>query len=317
MQRVLIVGGAGYIGGYTTDLLKREGYDVAVYDSLLYEDRYLKNIPFIYGDIRDTNKLIEVADQYDCIVLAAALVGDPACSVDNLLTEEVNYSAIRRFTERISSDKRLIFLSTCSVYGAQDGVLTEQSPTNPLSTYASTKLRAEQHILDKGGVVFRLGTVFGLGDTYSRIRLDLVVNVLTLKAVKEGKITVSGGDQWRPIIAVRDIAQYISEAVNNKVAGIFNLSYKNTTIRELGDEVCNLILGTQIEYTPMSFQDARNYRVSTEAVDKAFQYRPIASVKSEVIKMSKLFQENRIKDDSSFLYNNGKFIQSLKNNNGL
>ena len=317
MQRVLIVGGAGYIGGYTTDLLKREGYDVAVYDSLLYEDRYLKNIPFIYGDIRDTNKLIEVADQYDCIVLAAALVGDPACSVDSLLTEEINYSAIKRFTYRISNSKRLIFLSTCSVYGAQDGVLTEQSPTNPLSTYASTKLRAEQHILDKGGVVFRLGTVFGLGDTYSRIRLDLVVNVLTLKAVKEGKITVSGGDQWRPIIAVRDIAQYISEAVNNKVAGIFNLSYKNTTIRELGDEVCNLILGTQIEYTPMSFQDARNYRVSTEAVDKAFQYRPIASVKSEVIKMSKLFQENRIKDDSSFLYNNGKFIQSLKNNNGL
>lgn len=317
MQKVLVVGGAGYIGGLTTDVIKANGYEVAVYDNLLYEDRYLKDIPFIYGDIRDTDKLIAVAEQYDCIVLAAALVGDPACSVDNDMTEELNYRCIKRFTDRISSKKRLIFLSTCSVYGAQEGILNETSPTNPLSSYASTKLRAEKHILDKGGIVFRLGTVFGLGDTYSRIRLDLVVNVLTLKAVKYSKITVSGGDQWRPIIAVRDIARYINEAVGNNVTGIFNLSYKNTTIRELGNEICNLILGTQIEYTPMSFQDARNYRVSTEEVDKVFQYRPITSVKFEVTKMAKLFEERRIKDDSSFLYNNGKFIQSLKNNNGL
>ena len=83
-------------------------------------------------------------------------------------------------------------MSTCSVYGAQDGILNEDSDTSPLSSYATTKLNAEKYILDNGGTVFRLGTVFGVGDSYSRIRMDLVVNVLTMKAVKYGKINING-----------------------------------------------------------------------------------------------------------------------------
>ena len=181
-KRVLVCGGAGYIGGLTCDTLIREGFDVTVYDNLLYENRYLKEIPFIYGDIRDTEKLYEVSKDFDVIVLMAALVGDPACSVDHKLTEEINYKAIKNFCEVVSPNKHLVFMSTCSVYGAQDGLLNEESSTNPLSSYASTKLQAEKHVLNLGGTVFRLGTVFGLGDTYSRLRMDLVVNVLTMKS---------------------------------------------------------------------------------------------------------------------------------------
>ena len=151
----------------------------------------------------------------------AALVGDPACSVDPILTEDINYISIKNFCERISDDKHLIFMSTCSVYGAQDGILNEESPTNPLSSYAITKLNSEKHILEIGGTVFRLGTVFGLGDTYSRLRMDLVVNVLTMKAIKYGEITINGGEQWRPIIAVKDIAEYITEAAQFKYKGVY------------------------------------------------------------------------------------------------
>lgn len=146
-RKVLLVGGAGYIGGLTCDVLQARGFDVTVYDSLLYENRFLKPINFIYGDIRDTEKLYEVSKEFDIIILMAALVGDPACSVDHKLTEEINYKAIKDFCEVVEPNKHIVFMSTCSVYGAQDGVLNEESETNPLSSYASTKLQAEKHDL--------------------------------------------------------------------------------------------------------------------------------------------------------------------------
>jgi nucleoside-diphosphate-sugar epimerase len=139
MKKVLVVGGSGYIGGLTCDYLIRDGFDVTVYDNLLYENRYLKDVKFIYGDIRDTEKLYEISNDFDVIVLMAALVGDPACSVDHKLTEEINFQSIKNFCEVVSPNKHLVFMSTCSVYGAQDGLLNEESGTNPLSSYASTK----------------------------------------------------------------------------------------------------------------------------------------------------------------------------------
>lgn len=316
-EKVLVVGGAGYIGGLTCDYLVGNNFSVTVYDNLLYENRFLKEIPFVYGDIRDTEKLYEVSKDFDVIVLMAALVGDPACSVDPLLTEEINHKAIEDFCNIVLPGKHLIFMSTCSVYGAQDGLLNEESPTNPLSSYASTKLKSEKHILKKGGTIFRLGTVFGLGDTYSRIRMDLVVNVLTMKAVKSGSITINGGEQWRPIIAVEDIAAYVTEACFKKQKGIFNLSKENVIIRELGERVSALIPGTEVKYTDISFQDARNYRVDNSKSLKAFKYRPAISVEDEVKKMVKLFKENRIENPEDKLYHNGAYLKNKKEKNEL
>jgi nucleoside-diphosphate-sugar epimerase len=312
MKKVLLVGGAGYIGGLTCDFLMKAGFDVSVYDNLLYEDRFLKEIKFIKGDIRETSKLCKEAESNDIVVFMAALVGDPACSVDNLITESINYNAVKNFCDNLKGDKKIIFMSTCSVYGAQDGILDETSPTSPLSSYASTKLRAEKHILAKNGTVFRLGTVFGLGDTYSRLRMDLVVNILTMKAVKDKEITINGGDQWRPIIAVRDIANYVVEACDRDLPGIYVLSYKNTVIKELGEEIAKMIPGTNINYTEVSFQDARNYQVSNQKSLKDFDYKPTASVASEVSKMIRLFQDGRIADPEDKAYHNGAFLKSKK-----
>lgn len=316
-KKVLVVGGAGYIGGLTCDYLIREGFDVTVYDNLLYENRFLKEIPFIYGDIRDTEKLYEVSKDFDVIVLMAALVGDPACSVDQPLTEEINYKAIKDFCEVVSPNKHLIFMSTCSVYGAQDGLLNEESPTNPLSSYASTKLAAEKYILEKGGTIFRLGTVFGLGDTYSRLRMDLVVNVLTMKAVKEGEITINGGEQWRPIIAVKDIAEYVTEACKEEYEGIFVLAKENVVIRELGERVGKLIPNTKVNYTEISFQDARNYKVDNSKSLNTFKYKPQVSVEDEVSRMLLMFKENRVQNPEDKVYHNGAYLKNKKETNQL
>ena len=315
--KILICGGAGYIGGLTCDSLLREGFDVVVYDNILYENRYLKDIKFINGDIRDTDKLINTSKDYDVIILMAALVGDPACSVDPILTEDINYISIKNFCERISDDKHLIFMSTCSVYGAQDGILNEESPTNPLSSYAITKLNAEKHIIEKGGTIFRLGTVFGLGDTYSRLRMDLVVNVLTMKATKYGEITINGGEQWRPIIAVKDIAEYITEAAEFKYAGIYILSKENVIIKELGEKIAKMIPGTKVKYTEISIQDARNYRVDNSKSLSTFKYKPVVTVEDEVIKMIKIFSEERIQNLEDEVYHNGLYLKNKKIKNEL
>lgn len=314
-KKVLLVGGAGCIGGLTCDYLIKDGFDVTVYDNLLYENRYLKEVPFIYGDVRDTEKLYNASKDFDVIVLMAALVGDPACSVDNALTEEINYKAIKDFCDVVSPDKHLIFMSTCSVYGAQDGLLNEESETNPLSSYAATKLKSEEHVLAKGGTIFRLGTVFGLGDTYSRLRMDLVVNVLTMKAVKDGEININGGDQWRPIIAVKDIAGYVTEACREQYEGIYVLSLENVIIRELGEKISNLIPNTKVNYTEISFQDARNYKVDNTKSLKRFKYKPTVTVEDEVTRMVTLFKENRVENPEDKVYHNGAFLKNKKENN--
>jgi nucleoside-diphosphate-sugar epimerase len=314
-KKILLVGGAGYIGGLTCDYLIKDGFDVTVYDNLLYENRYLKEVPFIYGDVRDTEKLYNTSKDFDVIVLMAALVGDPACSVDNALTDEINYKAIKDFCDVVSPDKHLVFMSTCSVYGAQDGLLNEESGTNPLSSYAATKLKSEKHILAKGGTIFRLGTVFGLGDTYSRLRMDLVVNVLTMKAVKDGEITINGGEQWRPIIAVKDIAGYVTEACKEQYEGIYVLSLENVIIRELGEKISKLIPNTKVNYTEISFQDARNYRVDNSKSLKTFKYKPKVTVEDEVTRMVTLFKENRVENPEDKVYHNGAFLKNKKENN--
>ncbi len=309
-KKVLVVGGAGYIGGSTVDELLTHGHEVLVYDLLVYEPRYLKSVNFIHGDIRDTDRLIEISEKFDTIILMAAIVGDPACQVDFKLTEEINYYAIRNFCKKVNPDKHLIFMSTCSVYGTQEGILDEESPTGPLSAYASTKLAAEKYISEHNGTIFRLGTVFGLGDSYSRVRMDLVVNVLTMHAYYDKEITINGGDQWRPIISVIDIAKYIVEAIEKDIRGTYILSKENINIRDLGHKIASIVPGTKINYVEIPFQDARNYRVSTKKVDNTFKHKPTVTVEDEVNRFLKLFSENRIAKPRDMIYNNGVHIKN-------
>lgn len=309
-KKVLIVGGAGYIGGYTTDFLIQKGYDVCVFDNLTYETRYLKDVKFIYGDIRDTNAVINAAKDYDTVILMAALVGDPACAVNVELTDEINHLSIKNICKKLDTNKHVIFFSSCSVYGAQLDILDEDSPTNPLSTYATTKLLAEKYVQERNGTIFRLGTVYGLGDTYSRIRLDLVVNVLAMKSVYEKKIHIFGGEQWRPLICVKDISGFIEESINRNIRGTYILSEGNYTMKTLGELMKDIFPDIELKLTDITFEDARNYRVMNKKALSTFKYIPLYNIRTEVLKMKKVFEEHRIADISEDTYHNGNFIKN-------
>jgi nucleoside-diphosphate-sugar epimerase len=178
-----------------------------------------------------------------------------------------------------------------------------------------TKLEAEKYVLRNNGLVFRLGTLFGLGDDHSRIRLDLVVNYLTLKALSEKKITVFGGNQWRPVIAVRDVAGYLAEAVATDFVGIFNVKYKNVKIIDLAKTIAALFPGVIVKTTERKLEDLRNYRVNSEKVEKYFKFKPTTTIEEEVKRMTKVFKERRIKNVDDDIYYNTHYVKKLLYNN--
>jgi nucleoside-diphosphate-sugar epimerase len=309
MAKILVVGGAGYIGGPLTDLLTEVGHVVRVYDFLLYELRYLKDIEFVRGDICDLPNLKPHLDWADIVVWLAALVGDGACSLDEQLTRAINVEAVRSMVKTFN--RQIILMSTCSVYGAQDGMLTEDSPRNPLSLYAVTKLEAEKIVGDAGGTSFRLGTLFGLGDRFSRIRLDLVLNILTLKACLYGRCSVFGGEQYRPLLHVRDVGGAIAQVVGTNHRGVFNLHHDNLKISALADRIAQLFPNVAIEKTEIKTQDARNYRVSSDKARSTFGFSPKFDIDVGIKEVGALVKEGRIRDPSDVQYSNFDYLRPI------
>lgn len=183
MSKVLIVGGAGYVGGWMTDEATRHGHSVRVVDNLTYEDSFLKPVDFAFADILDFTTMVKHLQWADSVIWLAAFVGDPACAINPKLTRKTNVESVRNLVNSFGG--RIIFPSTCSVYGAQDGILDESSPTGPLSLYAESKLEAEAILQSSSNstLIFRLGTLFGLSDQFARLRVDLVLNVLTIRSI--------------------------------------------------------------------------------------------------------------------------------------
>lgn len=309
MGNVLVVGGAGYIGGHVTDRLTEIGHTVRVYDNLLYEEKYLKPVDFVRGDILDRARLKPHLDWADAVVWLAALVGDGACALDPLLTEQVNLESLKWVVRHF--DRRLVFMSTCSVYGAQDGILDEDSPVNPLSVYAKTKVEAEKVVKDANCITFRLGTIFGVGDRFSRLRLDLVVNTLTVKACLYRRMSVYGGAQYRPLLHVRDVAEAIVPNITTKHRGVYNLVSSNMTILQAAEKIAELVPGVSIERTEIKFQDARNYQVSGARAEKTFGFKAKLSVYDGIREIKELTEQGRIGDVYNTRYSNAEFLRPI------
>lgn len=306
-MNVLVVGGAGYIGGAVTDFLLQDArYNPRVYDILLYEEAYRKPVDFVYGDVRDHERLKLHLAWADVVIWLAALVGDPACALNPDVSVEINQEAVHWLAENY--DGRIIFMSTCSVYGAQDDLLTEESPVNPLSVYAVTKLEAEKYLQDKNALTFRLGTLFGVGDLFSRIRLDLVVNVLTVRAHRFGKITVFGGGQFRPLLSVLDAAKAVVENLESDATGVFNLHRQNVRITDLAYQIRNHFPDVVIEQTDRKFEDTRNYRVSSDKAIRQLGFNPAETIDSGIEQVKTLLDQHRLMDVDNPRYTNSKFL---------
>lgn len=304
VARVLIVGGAGYIGGWLTDRALEAGHEVRVYDLLLYEDRYLKDVDFCAGDVLDPERLTPHLRWADTVVWLAAVVGDPACALDTSLTRKINVESVRWLCEGF--DGRIIFPSTCSVYGAQDEMLDERSPTAPLSLYAETKLESERLIIERRpeSLILRLATLAGMGDTYSRIRLDLVVNLLVIRAQLVGELQVFGGQQYRPLLHVRDVATAIVPHLTSDAAGIYNLGAENSTIIGVAERIVARLGDAEIKRIESPFQDTRNYRVSFDRAHAELGFDPAHRIEDAIDEISALIAAGRVKDFSLAAFSN-------------
>jgi len=309
-MKILVTGGAGYVGGHLVDQLVKDGHDVHVVDSLFYEDQFLKPVNFTYGDIRDTKLMTELSHDVDCVVWLAALVGDPACSIDPRISEEINTASLANFVKTYKG--KLVFISTCSVYGAQDELLDETASTNPLSVYASTKLASEVILSGRPEtLILRLGTLFGVGDNWSRLRLDLAVNVLTQKAYLEGELEMFGGEQWRPFLHVKDVGNVIALNMHDFKTGIYNLASENVTISQLVQLIVKHLPNVTIKSTPLSFQDSRNYRVSSNLAQESLKLPEFITINTGIREMIGILKDGRIPRPGASRFKNVAALNEL------
>lgn len=284
-------------------------HDILVYDLLLYEESYRKPAPFVYGDIRDEAKLKPYLDWADIVIWLAALVGDPACTLNESLTVQINKNSVQFLKDNYKG--RIIYMSSCSVYGARDGILTENSQLNPLSLYAKGKMEAEEILAGSNAICFRLGTLYGIGDHFSRIRFDLVVNTLIMRAIFHNKIIVFGGEQYRPLLHVRDVAKTISTVMDKKNTGVYNLHSANMTIIDVAKRIKAYFPKLEIETIGTMFQDSRNYKVSSQKAKNELGFNPVFTVDEAIIEMKKLLEEGRVKNAFLKRFSNYLYLKPL------
>jgi nucleoside-diphosphate-sugar epimerase len=322
---VLVMGGAGYIGSIVVRKLLEAGRRVRILDSLVYGASPIReiltdpNVELIVGDCRNIQNMVSAVSGVDSIIHLAAIVGDPACEQDRRAALEINYAATRMLIEiaRGFGVRRLIFASSCSVYGSSDMLMTEHSETKPISLYAQTKLDSERALLQSRSdsfhpTILRFATVFG--NSY-RPRFDLVVNLLTAKAHQEQVIRVYNGEQWRPFIHVTDVARAILQVLNAPealVSGqIFNVgdSRLNFTLSQTAEKIREAFPGTRIEHVENS--DRRNYQVSFDKIRNRLGFRAKMQLEDGIAELKHALDQGAISDYRDIVYHNQRFLESM------
>jgi len=277
MKKVLITGGAGYLGSVLTEVLLNKGYQVTVLDNLIYKQTsvapfsYNKNFKFILGDVTIESTLKPLVESHDVIIPLAAIVGMPACKANPEMTVKVNYEQVRNITGWMTKEQKLVIPNTNSQYGSSSEIITEDSPFKPLSLYAETKCDAEKAVLNSGnGIVLRLATVFGMS---YRMRMDLLVQDFVYKALNDGYLVLFESHFIRNYIHIRDVANTFLFMIENYKKcnnNAFNvgLSTANLTKFELAQSIQKYIPELVIVQNEFKKDfDQRNYLVSNNKLE--------------------------------------------------
>ena len=277
-MKVLITGGAGYLGSVITrNLLKK--HEVIVYDNLMYNQTslvdlsYNPNFTFHYGDVREWSKLKYIVEQCDVIIPLAALVGFPSCEKDKELATSINLTQIQNIVDVLTDDQKILFPNTNSGYGTRTnkGEVDETDELTPISHYGVTKCDAEDYILENSnGIIFRLATVFG---SSSRMRLDLLVNEFVYKLLTDKYITIFEKTFVRNFIHIQDVANVFDYMIDNydKHKGeVFNVGLSDTNInkQQLVERIQKYIPNISVTYSDYyEDPDKRDYIVSNKKIE--------------------------------------------------
>jgi len=271
MTKVLITGGAGYVGTTLIPQLLEKEYNITVFDNLMFGGDYIlpffrhPNFHFIEGDIRDENALRHACKRADVIIHLAAIVGFPACRTEPELAKSVNVDGTRNLVKVTSNNQLIIYASTGSNYGAVEDVCTEESPLNPLSLYGQTKTLAERMLMEERNTIsWRFATAFGVSP---RMRLDLLINDFTYKALTQGYLVVYESHFMRTFIHVHDMGRAFLFGIENQdkmAKNIYNVGSEKMNYSK--KNICEIIkekTGTYVHYADIGEdQDKRNYVVS-------------------------------------------------------
>lgn len=308
-MKLLITGGAGYIGSVITNLALQQGYQVKVIDTLWFK----KDIPlihlnnpnyeFIRGDICDKSIVKEIIKDIDFIINAAAVVGDLASKKFPDLTFKINYEACKNLAElaRKNKIKGFIFFSTCSNYGIANGLANEETESNPLSIYAKAKVKAEEYLMNKinglDWIICRLSTVYGVSP---RMRFDLTVNDFTMNAYIKKYLDIFLPYSHRPYIHVYDVAKIIMELLKNfeKVKNnVFNIGFNGENYQKI--QIANIVKenipDTKIQIVKTG-SDLRNYQVDFSKLKKFLNIKNTYTIKNGVEEILEILKNKIITD---------------------
>ncbi len=323
MKKIFITGGAGYVGAVTVPLLLENGYEVTVFDLMIYGEDVLEDHPHltkVKGDIRDTKALKKHIREHDIVIHLACISNDPSFELNPDLGKSINLDAFRPLVElsKESGIERFIYASSSSVYGVkEEDNVHEDMLLEPLTDYSAFKAECEKILLEYQDpnfttVTIRPATVCGYS---KRQRLDVVVNILTNLAYHKRKITVFGGNQLRPNIHIKDMAKSylrLITAPKEKIMGqIFNAGDENYTVNELSKIVKNVI-GKDVKMLFSESDDNRSYHISSQKILDVLGFKPTHSIEEAVIDLKNAFEKGLLINPlENKKYFNIKIMQSI------
>lgn len=318
-MKILVTGGAGYIGSTLTRQLLNKGYNVTVFDNLQFGGEAIvdllqkKKFTLINGDIRNKKQIQLAVKNIDCVVALAALVGDPACNVNPKETEEINHQGAKLVCDvaKFSGVKRFIQISTCSNYGISTTIkpATEETTLHPISLYAQTKIAAEEYVIkqtnkDFSVCILRLATVYGVSP---RMRFDLLINEVVRDAFLTNKVTIYQPHAWRPFIHVSDAAKAVIACITvseNKINGeVFNVINKNYQKQEVVKLIKKHIPACKVDIIEKA-ADKRDYSVSCEKIKKILGFEAKINLNTGIKEMFTALESGIFKYPNDYRYTN-------------
>jgi nucleoside-diphosphate-sugar epimerase len=316
-MRVLVAGGAGYIGSTLIPNLLDRGYQIDVVDLFWFGDNLPDEVNKITKDIFDLS--VKDVKNYDQVIFLAGLSNDPMAefSPGRNFISNAAAPAFLGYIAKLAGVRRMIFASSCSVYGyTEDELYDEESPAISNYPYGISKLQGEQALLqmidDNFSVIsLRQGTVSGYSP---RMRLDLIVNTMFKTAVETGTITVNNPAIWRPVLSIKDAVQAYTRALESsqEISGVFNVASANYTVGEVADLVKEGVskhLNKKIKLDIKYIEDYRNYKVSFDKAQRILSFKPRHDVSSIVVDLVENL--DRFKDFSKKEYYNIEIFKSI------